>query len=147
MNGLMTTTSAWTYASARSHPHRVILVITSILQAAHCFLWNCTFVGHCWYKENILVHIKRTSLLKVWMNLQYNLISVSWDKHCYAKAMNTHQMKGKWLPFICHYLFIKALSLRLTGIPKERVCVSGTPFIILKDHVRWCKCLTIKGWP
>ena len=42
MKRLMTTTSAWTYASARSHPHRIILVITSILRAAHRFLWNCT---------------------------------------------------------------------------------------------------------
>ena len=37
----------------------------------------------------------------------------------------TWNERQKRLPFICYYHFIKALSLRLRGIPKERVFFSG----------------------
>ena len=99
---------------SQKSPSQVILVITSILQAAHRFFLNCTFVVHCcWCKGNILVHIKNSSL-KVWMNLQYKRQTLLRQGDEY-----TSNERQKRLPFICHYHFIKALSLRLIGIPRE----------------------------
>ena len=90
MKRLMTTTSAWTYASARSHPHRIILVITSILRAAHRFLWNCTCCA-------LLVQGKYSCACphKTTPYSKCEWICRIRDKHCCAKKMNTHKMKGK----------------------------------------------------